>query len=563
MRLGDILIQQKRVTPEAWARLAEAHPGSTDEQNAERLVAAGHLSPGHLLAARAAAWSLPCVEQVSDAWIDPTLVTRLPVDWARGRGMLPIRRDGRILALIADPTRVEDVHDLALLLGEEVHPLLATAAEIARVVERCYFERREAPAAAPEAGADLDAAARATARSASSEDLLRDAEGAPVIQLVNRILLEAVRARASDIHIEPFEDRVGVRYRIDGMLYEQASPPKRIEAALTSRLKVMARLDIAEKRLPQDGMARVRVGEREFDVRVSTVPIAEGERIVLRLLNRSSTVLGLDELGMSAAMADRFRRMVREPQGIILVTGPTGSGKTTTLYAALREINTARLNVITIEDPIEYRLDSVSQIQVNPRIELTFARCLRHVLRQDPDVILVGETRDLETAEIAVRASLTGHLVFTTLHTNDAGSAAVRMADMGIPAYLLAASLRGVLAQRLVRRLCPHCREAKPCTEEDIRLLGDAARSWSGRTHWVARGCPQCREGYLGRLGVFELFPIGGEMAAALRGGATPEELRDLAVRTGVKTLRQDGLDRVASGDTSLEELVRVMGRAD
>jgi len=476
-------------------------------------------------------------------------VDRLPVEWVRAHRALPIRHRGALVALIGRVSAAAAARDLSVLLGRDLPPVCTTDTELDRTIERCYFRRR--PAAGP-SGLEQPAetASAGTERSAgpAAEDLLRAADGAPVTQYVNYLLLEALRAGASDVHIEPGEERVRIRFRVDGLLREQPSPPAAMAGALISRLKVMARMDIAERRLPQDGMARVQVGAREIDIRVSSVPIADGERLVLRLLNREAALLPLASLGIAPDELEAFRRVLREPQGLVLVTGPTGSGKTTTLYAALQELDTRRLNVLTIEDPIEYRLDSISQIQVHPRIGLTFARLLRHVLRQDPDVVLVGETRDLETAEIAVRASLTGHLVFTTLHTNDAVSAAMRLADMGVEPYLLAASLKGVLAQRLVRRLCP---EWGPTLAEALP---------EGR-HWVAVGCPRCDEGYRGRTGLFELLRATSSVLEALRRRAPPSELRAIAMASGMRPLRAAGLALVAAGETSLQELRRVLGR--
>ncbi len=508
---------------------------------------------------QAARWGLPAAADIDAAWLDPALIERLPLDWARRRGVLPVRREGRVCALTSTPERLADLEDLALLLGVDVAPVLAPPERIAAAIEQVYAQRGDT--ARDLLGALSAAPAPAPAATPSgAEDLLQSAEHAPVTQLVNLIVRDAIRARASDIHIEPHDRRVRVRFRVDGLLYDQDDPPPQLAAGLTSRLKVMARLDIAEKRLPQDGMARVRLGEREIDIRVSTVPIAGGERLVLRLLHQESAFLPLSELGLPPAAAAGLRELLAAPQGMLLVTGPTGSGKTTTLYAALRELDTRRRNVMTIEDPIEYQLPELSQIQVNPRIELTFARCLRHVLRQDPDVVLVGETRDLETAEIAVRASLTGHLVFTTLHTNDAVSAPLRLVDMGLEPYLLSASLLGVLAQRLVRRLCPACRERRVATPADVAPFGRAAAGWAGREHWVARGCSQCLEGYRGRLGVFELLRISVPLAEAVRGRATLAELRRLAAAAGMATLLDDGLRKAADGLTSFAELERVIG---
>lgn len=481
---------------------------------------------------------LPLIETVDDALLDASLVATLPVDWARERAVLPVRHQGEVRILTADPTALHALDDLGVLLRVDPLPLLAPREEILRAIERCYTARddgsRAAMSAMTEADGDEDAAPR-------SEDLLRASSNSPATQFINAILLDALKQRASDIHLEPFETRLRLRFRVDGILYEQPAPPKQLEAAITSRLKVMARLDIAEKRLPQDGMVKVRVGEREVDIRLSTVPVAEGERIVLRLLNRDSTTLPLTDLGMPGDILAQFKTLLQEPNGIVLVTGPTGSGKTTTLYAGLQQLDTKQRNVLTIEDPIEYQLPDIGQIQVKPKIGLTFASGLRHILRQDPDVIFVGEIRDEETAEIALRASLTGHLVFATLHTNDSASAIVRLADMGLERYLISAALRGVLAQRLVRRLCPNCRVKTP-------------------NGWTATGCPQCLGGYRGRIGLYELLLVDDAMQEAIRTNATAAQLRDLGLKNGMHTLQTSGMDLVRGGDTTMDELTRAIG---
>jgi general secretion pathway protein E len=347
---------------------------------------------------------------------------------------------------------------------------------------------------------------------------------------------------------------------MDGLLYEQTSPPKHLEAALVSRLKVMGGLDIAEKRLPQDGMARVRVGDREIDIRISTIPVAAGERLVLRLLNLDSAVLPLTALGMSEECLSQFRGIMEETHGAIWVTGPTGSGKTTTLYAALQELDTEHRNILTIEDPVEYQLPHIGQISVKPRIGLTFAQGLRHILRQDPDVILVGETRDLETAEIAIRSSLTGHLVFSTLHTNDAAGAMIRLTDMGIPPYLLAAATRAVLAQRLVRRLCPVCREQRDLKPKDQAWLGPHAQALSGRA-WYPKGCEQCLDGYRDRLGIYELLLMNEALQEAVRQGAGPTDIQQCAEQQPGLSMFQDALQKMVDGTTSVAEVLRAMGR--
>jgi general secretion pathway protein E len=375
-------------------------------------------------------------------------------------------------------------------------------------------------------------------------DLLDSQDDAPVIRLINALLTQALRDGASDIHFEPFESRSVVRLRIDGTLRDLIEPARALHGAIVSRLKIMAQLDIAEKRLPQDGRIALRVAGRPVDVRASTIPTGHGERVVLRLLDKQAGRLDLAQLGMEAVTLEHMDRLIREPHGILLVTGPTGSGKTTTLYAALSRLDTAALNVMTVEDPIEYDLDGISQTPVNPRIGMTFARALRTILRQDPDVVMIGEIRDLETAQIAVQASLTGHLVFATLHTNDAVSAVTRLVDMGVEPFLLASSLIGVAAQRLVRRLCLDCR--KPFVHE-------------GATYYAAVGCAACnRTGYRGRTGIYELITVDDELRRLIHDRASEQALRAHVLARGMKSLRDDGMRWAAAGVISLEEAVRV-----
>lgn len=504
-------------------------------------------------------YGIELLTSVSDDILDPGLVASLPVEWARSNCLLPVRINGETCVLTADPCQVSEQEYLALLIGEDLRPVLAPRDIISKSIERCFYSKEDSP---QEFLQDLGVPEQVTAKGqVRTDDLLQVAEKAPVTQLVNLILLEAVKRRASDIHFEPFESRLQVRYRIDGILYEQASPPKHLEEALVSRLKVMARMDIAEKRLPQDGMARVRVGEREIDIRVSTIPVAEGERVVLRLLDRDSTLLPLPVLGMSKLTLQSFGSLLAESNGIIVVCGPTGCGKTTTLYAALGQLDASRKNILTIEDPIEYQLPNMGQIQVKPKIGLTFANGLRHILRQDPDIVLVGETRDLETAEIAVRASLTGHLVFTTLHTNDAPSAVLRLVDMGVEPYLLASCLRGVLAQRLVRKLCSECKTKTMISQKDVEILGPIGEHLVGKPSWTAVGCSECLEGYKERTGLFELMVLDVEMGEIVRSGqAGADDLRNVAERKGMSSLLADGVAKVLEGVTSLSEVISVAG---
>jgi type II secretion system protein E len=390
-------------------------------------------------------------------------------------------------------------------------------------------------------------------------DLTQAAEGASIVRFVNQILTEAIELRATDVHIEPFEETLRVRYRIDGVLQEASVAPevKQFQAAIVSRLKILSKLDIAEKRVPQDGRIKILIAGREIDVRVSVIPMLYGEAVVLRLLDRSSVLLGLDKLGMSPRDLDIMRMILERPHGIILVTGPTGSGKTTTLYAALSRINDIQRKIITIEDPIEYQLHGVNQIQVSRKAGLTFASGLRSILRHDPDVVLVGEIRDTETAEIAIQASLTGHLVFSTLHTNDAPSALTRLVDMGIEPYLVASSLEAVLAQRLVRVVCPDCKE--PLGKNEMAPLRQRFGEELPRTLYKGRGCRQCQgTGYRGRIGIFEMMLVTDDIRSRILENASAPELRKVAANQGMRSLRDDGFRHLHEGRTTIEEILRV-----
>jgi general secretion pathway protein E len=392
----------------------------------------------------------------------------------------------------------------------------------------------------------------------SGHDLLDDAANEPpIIKLVNLLFSIAAKDRASDIHIQPLEKDLRVRYRIDGLLYDTYTPPKRAQNAIVSRIKVMSGLDVAEKRLPQDGRIKVRVNEKDIDVRVSIIPSAYGEQVVMRLLDRGAALVGLDSIGMNPDLEETIVSLITRPQGVFLVTGPTGSGKTTTLYAVLQYINTPEKNILTVEDPVEYILQGIGQIQINPKIELDFARTLRSFLRQDPDVIMVGEIRDEETARIAIQAALTGHLVFSTLHTNDSASALTRLVDMGVEPYLLTSSITAILAQRLVRRICPHCKDVYEPTEFERRLLEEY--NGTARDVYKGRGCPEClNTGYLGRIGIFELLTLNSKIRQMVQEKASSEEIKAEAMKDGMFTLRQDGINRAVVGDTTLSEVVRV-----
>ncbi|MDQ6961382.1 MAG: type II secretion system ATPase GspE [Mariprofundaceae bacterium] len=475
--------------------------------------------------------------------------------------LLPLQpehaQDNPVVIAEDSPWPYEILDDIRRVLGFEVRPLLAPKEVILMELNRIFDM---ASTSAEKMLEDLDDYNSLSHEIEEVKDILDSDDEAPVIRLVNTLIGQALRERASDIHIEPFESEVLVRFRVDGVLYTAVKPPKSVQSAMVSRIKVMADLDIAEKRHPQDGRFRMRIAGREVDVRVSVLPTAYGERVVMRLLDRSSRMLTLKELGYSDEQMRLTKQVLKAPHGIVLVTGPTGSGKTTSLYASLMMVDRENRNVLTIEDPIEYQLQGVGQMQVQSKIGVSFSQGLRSILRQDPDIIMIGEIRDLETAEIAIQASLTGHLVFSTLHTNDALSAIVRLQDMGVEPYLVASSLLMVQAQRLVRQLCPDCKVARPATATDWKLLGVDATQYADVSHiYEAGGCDHCMQtGYLGRKAVFEMAQISGALRAAIHDEKNLAQLRKIAAQEKMYSLAQDGSRHVAAGITSMDEILRV-----
>lgn len=480
----------------------------------------------------------------------------VPYSFVKKRGILPLcEEDGKIVVALSNPLDLEAVEDLRQSLGQETKEVLALSQDIENAIAFCYHE---------EAGAlDLLAKLRDTGEKlqldeAEGYDLLDNTADSPVIKMLNVILLEAIQQGASDIHFDPLEQGIGIRYRIDGVLQQRHSPSKEYQSQLVTRIKVLARLDIAEQRLPQDGRIKLRIGGKSIDFRVSTIPCVFGERIVLRILDKSNIVLGLHKIGLREESLNQFRSLIHYPEGIVLVTGPTGSGKTTTLYSALSEINSERVNIMTIEDPVEYKLQGMAQIGVNPKINLHFATGLRHILRQDPDVIMIGEIRDKETAEIAIQASLTGHLVLSTLHTNDAPSALTRLIDMGLAPYLLTSSVIAVLAQRLVRTLCKACMEPYQPSSEELQSL-QLSKDTNTTSFFRAVGCPHCfGSGYKGRHGIYELMPLSSSIKQQLLKSPDAHQLQILARQEGVKSLLEEGAFLVVKGITSSEEVLRV-----
>ncbi|MEW6417179.1 MAG: type II secretion system ATPase GspE [Nitrospirota bacterium] len=511
------------------------------------------------------------IEIIKDEDVELSILKDIPVSFVKNNRIFPIKKNNsELFGAVADDRGILALAEISRSLGLKPRALKATAGVILNAINRFYGQIGSAEEVMDTiSGEDLSSVAT---EFEAPKDLLELTEEAPIIRLLNALLLQAVKERASDIHIEPFERELDVRFRIDGVLHRVLTPPKIIQEALISRVKIMSNLDIAEKRLPQDGRIRLLLGGRDIDIRVSVIPTSYGERAVLRLLDRRHGLLGLWEVGFSKDDEKRLEEYLQKPDGIILVTGPTGSGKTTTLYAALNRIHTEEKNIITVEDPIEYQLKGIGQVHVNPKIGLTFASGLRSILRQDPDVIMVGEIRDLETAEIAMQASLTGHLVLSTLHTNDAPSALVRLIDMGIEPFLVASSLTTVIAQRLVRTICPHCKVSYEPSDVEIEYF-------RGHGSWVmghdklapspfplapfmlykGKGCDNCKgKGYFGRTGIFELLVIDNEIRPMITEKIDSQSIKNYAVSRGMKTLRQDGIEKVMMGITTLEEVLRV-----
>ncbi len=554
-----MLVERSLVTREQVEQaLAEQRRQGNARRLGEILVESRALSEAALLQVLSEQLDCPVIDLTRQP-PDPDTIHIVPSEFALRHHLLPIRQEDHSLTVaMADPLDIQSIDDLRLLTGYNVVPMLASPTEIRRAAEQLYMQQMLE---------DVQSQEQATSEEDGLDvaDLQKMAREELVIQMVNLIINQAIQDRASDIHVEPFERELRVRYRVDGVLHEVNAPPKRLHAAIISRIKILSDMNIAERRLPQDGRMRIRAAGRQIDLRVSTVPTLYGESAVLRILDKQTAMLGLQELGMYGDMFSRFRYLITAPHGIILVTGPTGSGKTTTLYAALNEIYSAEKKIITIEDPVEYQLNGINQIQVHPQINLTFANGLRHIVRQDPDVIMVGEIRDTETVEIAIHAALTGHLVFSTLHTNDASGAISRMLDMGAEPYLVASSLIGSIAQRLVRINCPRCKA--PVTESPVELnqVGITPEMLEHNQILAGQGCPECRGvGFRGRSGLFEMLTVDDTIRQMIVNRAPSTEIRQYAMRNqGMHTLLQDGRRRILSGDTTVKEVLRVCQRED
>ncbi len=555
IRIGDLLIEHKIISQDQL-NSALADQKKSGRKLGRVLVENGFLSEDQLLNFLARQLNIPYVE-LKRYHVKPETVRLIPEAHARRFRVLALEdaRDGLLIGM-ADPTDIFAYDELARVLRRPLKLAVVREADLLKTIDIMYRRTAEISGLAQEldlelSGYDVDIGALA-----STEGLT----DAPVVKLLQTVFEDAIQVNASDIHIEPDERELRIRFRLDGVLRVQTTAERRIASALVSRLKLMAGLDISEKRLPQDGRFSVRVRDKTVDVRLSTMPVQYGESAVMRLLNQATGVLDLDQIGMAPEMLEHFRRMIHAPHGVVLVTGPTGSGKTTTLYGALKELNKTSSKVVTVEDPVEYRLPGINQVQINPKIDLTFARVLRSVLRQDPDIILVGEIRDAETAEIALRAAMTGHLVLSTLHTNDAISTAARLMDMGAEPYLIAASLRGIVAQRLVRRVCESCSEPYSPDVNERGLLKTEFGAAAGNLEFRrGRGCTYCNSsGYQGRIGIYEILEMDDRLVEALHSGDPTHFSRAAHEQSGYKSLRRSAIELAARGLTTLDQVLRV-----
>jgi general secretion pathway protein E len=561
LKLGELLVRLNRLSTRDLDQALVAQ-GEIGDLLGRVLVRLGLLTEIDIARTLSVQLRLPLV--TVDAFPEaPVQVPGVEPDYFFAHSVLPLEiRDGKLYVAMATPQDEFIIKALRLATGLKIRPRVALENDLRLALERLY-----APPEEEEAEDDAALLNLAGGDSEFVEHLKDLASEAPVIRFVNQIIARVIDLRASDIHLEPFEDGLHVRYRVDGVLQEAEKAEVGLAAAVTSRIKLMAHLNIAERRLPQDGRIKNRVQGHELDLRVSTLPTVHGESVVMRVLDRASIRLELEDMGFSPDTLARYRSLIERPYGILLVTGPTGSGKTTTLYASLAKLDAASLKILTVEDPVEYQLSGVNQVQVQSQIGMSFSNALRSILRQDPDIIMIGEMRDTETAQIAVQSALTGHLVLSTLHTNTAAGAIIRLEDMGVERYLITSSVNGVLSQRLVRRLCPHCREATRLSAEVMQKTGLARFMVPGtNTVYVARGCAACKHtGYLGRTSVHELFVMDAAAHEAILSGADSTTLHNLAHKNGMLTLYEDGLRKVAAGVSSLEEVLRVtqdMGNA-
>ncbi len=554
-RIGDILIERKLISREQLDSLLDEQ-SKTGQRLGHMLLNKGLISEEDLVDIISKRLDIPVIS-LDNLVIDNAVIEIVPLNIARKHTLIPVFKLGTTLTVaMSDPLDVLALDELKYLTHLRINRAVATASSIKQAIDQCYSLRDSMAEVIKDIGEEEHATDSDLA--ATIEEAAGATSEAPLVKLVNLMIIQAVKEHASDIHLEPAEDRMLVRYRVNGILKEQNAPPKTLHSSIVSRIKVMANMDVSEKRIPQDGRFVVSVGSNDVDVRASTLPTIHGEKVVLRVLDRRNLVLGLETLGFDKETGRLFGELIRKPEGLILITGPTGSGKTTTLYAALNEIKNIEKNIITVEDPVEYSLPLINQVQINDKAGVTFASALRSILRQNPDVIMVGEIRDSETAAMAVRSALTGHLVLSTIHTNDAAGAVARLLDMGAENYLLASCLLGVLAQRLVRTICPNCRseEKVPGTILDSVGLGylnpDA-------TFYSGSGCEECSgTGYIGRVGIYEFLKCSDRIRELIMSDNSSSEIKKVAVQQGMKTLREVVTDKALSGVTTYREIVRV-----
>ncbi len=550
--IADQLLDSSLITQEQL-ELALSEQGKSGGSLGYNLVKTNAISEKAFSEFLSQQFQVPAVE-LDDLQADEDSVELIPSEVATKFQVVPVKREGRILTVaMANPDNIFAIDDIKFITGLEVKPVVATETSIKRAIDRFYDSADSLAEVMRDMEEDFEIVEEMEEELGLSE---AQSEDAPVVKLVNSLIADAVNKAASDIHIESFEKSLRVRFRIDGILHEMMAPPIKMKGAITSRLKIMAELDIAEKRIPQDGRIKIRIGSKKIDLRVSTLPTIFGEKVVMRILDKSNLEIDLTKLGFQLSELNKFLKAIESPYGMVLVTGPTGSGKTTTLYSALNRINIPSHNIMTAEDPVEYNLEGINQVNVHEEIGLTFASSLKAFLRQDPNIVMVGEIRDLETASVAVKAALTGHLVLSTVHTNDAPSTVNRLIDMGIEPFLVASSTNLILAQRLVRRLCSNCKEEVKMHPEGMREL--AIGSEDPFNVFEARGCQKCSNtGYKGRVGLYEVMPISEEIREMILNRCSANEIKIQAINEGMLTLRADGIEKLKKGSTSLEEVLR------
>ncbi|MBI4391367.1 MAG: type IV-A pilus assembly ATPase PilB [candidate division NC10 bacterium] len=556
-RLGDMLVKANLIS-EDQLKKALAQQESQGGRLGSNLVKLGFISEDDITSFLSKQYGVPSIN-LSHFEIDTAVIKLIPAEIAQKHMVVPINRTGTVLTVaMADPSNIFTIDDIKFMTGFKVEPVVAAESSIKSAINK-YYDSAGLVEAIVKDYDDRDVSAVAEGDELNVAELEKATEDAPVVKLVNLILTDAIKKGASDIHVEPYEKSFRVRYRIDGVMYEVMQPPMKLRGAITSRLKIMSQLDIAERRLPQDGRIKIKMGPREMDFRVSTLPTIFGEKVVLRLLDKSNLQLDMARLGFEPKAQEDFEKAILAPYGMVLVTGPTGSGKTTTLYSALNRLNTNETNIMTAEDPVEYNLPGINQVQMKADIGLNFAAALRAFLRQDPDIIMVGEIRDYETAEIGIKAALTGHLVLSTLHTNDAPSTISRMLNMGVEPFLVAASTNLILAQRLCRKICSACREEVQLPRGALVDIGFSAEEAKGIKTFKGKGCMACSEtGYKGRIAIYEVMAINDQIKEGVLQGASAAELRELARANGMKTLREAGLQKIREGITTIQEVIRV-----